>query len=1725
MANQIQEAILSAVDTLVNNRIDKIEADKTVTATIVQCTNSLTNEYKVSYNGGMMFAYAQDGTSYSQNATVYVLVPQGDFTQKKTIISKAQALEDDSNITFVSSALSNYNLIGKNPISDPLGLQPVEMCSYLKDNYVLLYQRDLEDNFLTIDEQELLNNIKEAEAILIEASFKNRFPKEHRINKNGIFGVQFILAFQDRDNPEEVKYYSYVIDNNNMTGNPSLFLNWSDQYMIFPIDTENFLYIDTIMAFCNDFVEEDDRNNAELWGEDVFVKDIEFYGLKTITATNGDYKMSLSMPLGSTFRSIQASDYLQVVGKITKLSDILSDSTMWYWFAEDGRVTSTSEDYQAYGGTGWRYLKDKGNTYTLTLYGNENKAYENKYLCVAVYKETMILKEYFTIYNEAARRDLSITSSLGVKFSFDRGKPTLTCLVDGKESNFEGGKQNAHPDDWFTFVWSKIDTSGQTLTFNETIEELQQRYDQGILDGIGYNELSALRNKILQMEGAEFELGKNKLAYPVKNMESTAIFNCSVYLRDTSEGEDYSIGSASIVLQNEGAASPTDYYIIIENGDQVFQYSESGVSPDDERYTDPLELKNLTCHFYDPAGLEVNEKTYSVKWLVPLEDSMIVVPREGMEVNPATEKEEWCVSQVYPMEIADDYDYQALNNQVKAIVEYQGQEYTEQTTFLFTKVGENGTNGTDMVAKIAPTSDSDILENELLSLELENGIPQQWNTGQTLAAKVFDFHLYQRNEEINIPNDITWSMAGGNNNNSKYMSVRAGTVTWDNTNAIFRKYRNQIVKATTRVDSTDYYAFYPVPVIDYNSSINYKVKIDSVKTLKTILYNADGRNPLYNKNQGVFLTLGTDTSKYIVWRAEGGVPALTRSSYADNPLNSAFTLTYEKNSADGQTTLVPRQNEDGTYESLTSVYILPNDVYDGAYCNNVVHCRIYNTKANYDNNGNPEVEIYIPIHMSLNTYGLQSLNSWDGNHLEINEDQNYILAPQIGAGVKHAEDNTFTGVVMGSAQTYDQSEPDIGLLGYSHGKQSIFLNAEDGSAIFGLPEDQASTNNKYEEGRIELNPGGESKIGMWTIGSRAMYNITKPSLGQDQFEKVEPGTPYTDYPVDGAQMAIPHDSQGMLLNANPAYFSVKGMPLTEDNDSIEWGGANTVIMPGDSLEVEIDPRKSSVFSIYRHTTYDGAEDTKEWRRYPLVGINSNGQFYTNAIEDGESSMGIGVVGAFKESAATQRYVGAQFAWKGTNLFKFFVDTEDENTDENKKLHISTGTYVDRKVGQSTVKGDEYPREIGVYGKSVTLYAPSTNATNEPDSDHKIEISQDSAYFGHNRSYINIPYNSGESARIELQNQLDLSTAPNRPMNFTTGQFVLSTLDSTMNDPDIGLSSGQNIQSTAVQDYSINTGRFYKMYAQDFHIDSSTKDSVTETRWNENMSNTNNSSNTNSTYTNVRELDLGNEKAYIKLRPTGIESRLHSETGFNITTNTGGIYLNSQHSANGIILNAVPPNGSASQGVRLSLIPQDGGGSDFIMLSPHGSVRSMTLSLNNSSGSGSTGSRYNTIQLYPGFSTSWGQITGTLPHANTISLLTSRDIKSTGGWMYAGDFAFNTSKSFDYWNGTATGTQLSAFLSNIYSLLNNLRSRMSTAERDIDNAQSRADSAYNLANNKVDKSTYDNHVHGIVTVRRGYGRYSLSTGGLYTDIDGTGSSGYVITSIGDSNNNTGGPRQR
>lgn len=1361
---QLQDAILRAIDTLASARIDKIEADKTIVAQISKCVNSLTREYRLGYNGGTIIAYAQEDQTYTVGQEVYVLVPQADMTKRKIILGISTPKDDDSNITFVSAALSDYNVIGRNAINNPNDIYPVGLHSYLKHEYKVLYSRDdltsssgevvtrgkSPETQLTINVDELENNLKQAEAVMMEATFFTRLPDAHAISKTGKYGLEFVLAFSDRDNVQTVtkknddgtettedvaatKYYSYVIDSNNMTGNPFHFYTDSEQYQIFPIDTKNFLYIDSIIFFEQDFVQEDDSFQADDvlgWGSDIFVKDIEFYGLKHIEAQNGKYKMRVSMPDGNTFHDITSLSKLEVRGTLTESDTLdLSGASKWYWFKEDNRVPPGGEGYQGYGGAGWYWLEDKSSTKNLVLTGMDNRAFENNYKVVVVYQNELILKDTFTMYNEACERELSIYSNLGAKFSFDRGTPELTCMIDNKSSGFENGKTNPRPDDWFDFYWSKVDSSVGTTLFNESREKAQARYDELIASGdFDYSELSSLRNLINSLEGVVWD--RNVLTYPVKGVESSATFKCSVFTKDTEDGESYNIGSTSITLQNEGAAAPTDYYIVIENGDQVFQYSESGVAPNDSRYTNPLEIKPLTCHFFDPAGIEVNNKTYTVKWKVPLEDTMITTPSVGMETNYANGKKEWYASEIYPLNgwtegegdqaktvsgIAANYDYFAVNNQILCIVDYDDREFTQYTNLTFTKVGNNGTNGTDLVTKISVVEDGKhfLPLNTLLAIEVDRNKTTKnawYNTTPEaeMSQKMLDFDLYQRNERLSFSqDDVKWSISGGNasNNNSKYLSMNDtvnGVIDYSQEHEYSGKFRNQIIRGDVKWEGNDYYGFYPIPIIEYNN-INsttgkkpYHVYINNNETLKSITYNSDGRYPIYNKNQGVTIRIGNndDVYKYVVWSVEGGMPRKVYDESGNyfelHPSSPDIRLIRYKDSKDGQMkiepsvtllqdgevvesqqeiinsiwyddTLTEQQKRDKIEESnkiyiqqvkdaiddentrradkldypefkdglenYKTVYILPNDTYNGECTNNVVVAKLYDSQSVYVNNGQPEVTVYVPIYMSLNTYELHSLNAWDGNHVEINEDENYILAPQIGAGEKDSE-NRFTGIVMGKATFYDVErskdgyinddnkrgnlEPinALGLIGYSKGKQSIFLDAETGSATFGLPEDNNlqtewlsdhESITKYNEGRIKLVPGGTSSIGNWKIGSRILYNLVKDSRATDHLvADTKLDEPYQDLrsyrETDGQhgryKVSIPHDAEGILLSSEPSYISIKGRMFNNTLDTAneaDYTDLNVIVQPFDSFELQLDPNNSSLFTVYRHTSVP--EDT------------------------------------------------------------------------------------------------------------------------------------------------------------------------------------------------------------------------------------------------------------------------------------------------------------------------------------------------------------------------------------------------------------------------------------------------------------------------------------------------------------------------------------------------------
>jgi hypothetical protein len=645
----------------------------------------------------------------------------------------------------------------------------------------------------------------------------------------------------------------------------------------------------------------------------------------------------------------------------------------------------------------------------------------------------------------------------------------------------------------------------------------------------------------------------------------------------------------------------------------------------------------------------------------------------------------------------------------------------------------------------------------------------------------------------------------------------------------------------------------------------------------------------------------------------------------------------------------------------------------------LVHGVVYSSANDYTFDLTPEADIYVPINMMLNTYGLASLNAWDGQHIEVNEDGNYILAPQIGAGSKNSK-NQFTGIVMGTAEVYDNvdnaTKPSVftGLLGYSEGKQSIGLDAETGKAVFGLPEDQASSNNAYTEGRIELVPGGTSKIGMWNIGSRAIYNMntvknikTKkvydddgelketlyyvyvdgewvdistlsaneyPTIANEEFSEVEPLSPaYTGYVssskynVENATISIPPEAQGMILSANPAYLSVKSMPLYDDNSDIDFQGANTTLKQGDALEVELDPVKSSVFSIYRHTQYDASGNkinNNKWRRYPLVGINAHGQFYSNAVENGESNMGIGLVGAFQDGASNGRYIGASFGYSTTNLLKFYIDSRESNSNATKTLYLSTGTSVDTDYGNRTTTGNEYPRSMKFYGKDISLYAPDSGRLNQPNSTHFIKVSQTEAALGHFSAvdgttptagiYFNA-YSNNDSSIIS-PGTLNVSTNTTNNLNVTTGSLQLKA-QSTASMISFGASTDSNVIQYNNQSLTSTFDTNYTVSANSISLNGAPKASGFNLKLD----------------ANSMTLGKTGDTVYLKSVNTNA-AELYANSGLTLKTNGTDININSQKGP--IYIYGGDKSAVGTPG--LSLIPNNAG-STFYLRSGCGSLSS------------------------------------------------------------------------------------------------------------------------------------------------------------------------------------------
>ena len=256
----IVNELLSAVDIITAQKIDKSGFDRTIEATIVKIEDETTGEYLVRYQDSMFSAFAVDtNVQFANKASVYILIPGNDFRKKKTILGTVKSL--GANYIPVVSDKDSFEINGANCVgkSD----YKISLSSYYHNNNKdgmekILYQIDSANlkkdkiNLIGLKQQDLQLALATSEAFMVTMNVQTNIPIEQRYQ--GEYGLMFNLVFKDVADENKTVMRHYVFSNNQMVGNPYRFISKTKQTKAFSIDGANFSHIDSIIAFSTNFI-------------------------------------------------------------------------------------------------------------------------------------------------------------------------------------------------------------------------------------------------------------------------------------------------------------------------------------------------------------------------------------------------------------------------------------------------------------------------------------------------------------------------------------------------------------------------------------------------------------------------------------------------------------------------------------------------------------------------------------------------------------------------------------------------------------------------------------------------------------------------------------------------------------------------------------------------------------------------------------------------------------------------------------------------------------------------------------------------------------------------------------------------------------------------------------------------------------------------------------------------------------------------------------------------------------------------------------------------------------------------------------------------------------------------------------------------------------------------------------------------------------------------------
>lgn len=1226
-SSQYANDILNAISIISEKNIQDAEFDRTIKAVIVRCEDKNTGKYIIRYNDIEQEAYAiNSSVKYRDNEYVFVLVPKNNSMSIKTIIGSVDHLVTENDNIQETSEL--YNTLGPNIlISD----DKVFACSsYAEDIYECLYTINPPagwENKIDINQNNLNTYLTSGDALVLKMDVQTLLDAGQR--KNGEYGLEYTLVFSDNGDESKQIQRTYTISQMDVYGNPYGLNTVTSVEHLQNVDARNLKYIKDIYLFCRKFPY---TNESKAQIPDIFISNISLNGANLLDTNDlVGYSLNIDYSTNGKIFNENNTDIL-LLGQMKLKGRLIQNNVKYYWFKENGLVVKGHEKYSPLAGFGWECLNYKSNNEFVGLSDNricitidqnnsglssndgqeyqENKvltilANQDKHIgikCIAIYNgNTKASKEIVLTNDTIEENKLSIVSSDGDirDYYYNNGSPTLTCVING-ESDLSD----------YDFVWSKVNADGTSEVLENAAEVItayltaKEQYDNALetlskvaeSDKETYKSSSAYQDAITNYQAVQKDDLINKNQYinvKIGNIKNYAKITCGV------EKNDLYFGSASITLYNH-MESKGEYNLQILNGSQVFQYDDDGISPCSEIKEKPLKILDLSFALFDNIGQTIPYESIvangEVLWLLPKQDTLLV------KVNPDDEQskpdsdlndaDKALAADYYiyknlkslSYSIAPTFDYKKTNNNIRLYVKYKDMIFDVYTDFTFPKSGDPGTNGTKYYAKIIPVQIDQDNVTELSSERVYFTEGQAFYNDSGSPIDALKFVLFNGGERVNGQASV-WSCpmsasvvgdipsVSGKRSHFRVVPLSSDTSYRKvvlNENFFPRDEYDfiDIVRAQYgQGQDLKYFAQLPICYVKTNNSDQYRLKVKPQTGYSYVIYKQDGTNPQYDNVP----------FEIIIEKKVNGI-YIEQEPYQYNfswYLNGEFKEYFSNNN---------------------KAIVIPSDTYNGERLNNSIVVTI-------DFVGS----IQIPVYMLINRYGHKALNDWDGNGIELGQDDGIILAPQMGAGKKES-DNSFTGVLMGEVKRMGQEDSEVGLLGYNKGQRTIFLDAQSGKAEFG----------KNDAGKIIINPN--LKVNGKDAGLLYSGNYALPST-VDSFNL----DVATYRPESEAGMVIDLSTPQIGFGSGNFYVTSNGNLHSESGEIGGWqivphalqstyaidGNVGGIYLNSDGSEVtfpavKVNNGTKDIFSVnYKGDLHSESGDIGGWNISPVSLSNSS----------------------------------------------------------------------------------------------------------------------------------------------------------------------------------------------------------------------------------------------------------------------------------------------------------------------------------------------------------------------------------------------------------------------------------------------------------------------------------------------------------------------------------------